>query len=282
MQITNEQKQILDSLICERLSSTEKNLRIVDNFFNRKNESLAQTLKNEAYEEDADSNIAYYLIKDSEDNIFFYFSIKCGMLYDKIGEEEKLRELYKFLVELKRDPKSSEEDKIIIDSILEKIRTRNGLIKNNLSKISHIKKSQIIETLTEESESNLKHVGKTFAGIEIVHFCANDKCRALWEKFNIKQKMGAVVFWQFLIPKIFELRKIVGCEYLFLFAADLTPDEILINYYKSNLGFTDSNEHGTAIPFYDNGCKFLYQELKNIEEKRTLFYNEFNPDEESL
>ena len=88
-------------------------------------------------------------------------------------------------------------------------------------------------------------------------------------------------FWQFLIPKIFELRKIVGCEYLFLFAADLTPDEILINYYKSNLGFTDSNEHGTAIPFYDNGCKFLYQELKNIEE-RALFYNEFNPDEESL
>lgn len=285
MRITDEQRQLLDSLICERLSSNEAHLRMVDNFCNGRNGSLEHTLKNEAYAEDEDGNIAFYLIKDADKHILFYFSIKCGMLYDRFGEGEKLRkinELFRFLVELEQDPSSTEEDRKTIDSILENIRTRKGLVKKDLSKISHIKKSQVIEDFEKESEDNLKRVGKTFAGIEIVHFCANDDCRPLWEKFNIQQKLGAVVFWHFLIPKICELRKIAGCEYLFLFAADLTPDELLINYYRANLGFKDSNEYGTAIPLYDYACKFMYQELKDIEERREAFYADFNPDEEAI
>lgn len=285
MQITEDQQQILNSLVCERLSSDEKHLRLVDAFYNGRNGSLEHTLKNEAYEEDESGNIAYYLIKDKEENILFYFSIKCGILYDMFGEEEKLRKiskLFHFLVELEKDPSSTKEDKETIASILESIRTRKGLVKKDLSKISHIKKNQIIEDLAKESEDHLKRVGKTFAGVEIVHFCANDAYRPLWGKLNIKQKMGTVIFWHFLIPKICELRKIVGCEYLFLFAADLTPDELLVNYYKANLGFRDSNEYGTAIPLYDYACKFMYQELKDIEDRRNNFYLEFNPDEESL
>lgn len=285
MRITDEQRQLLDSLICERLSSNEAHLRMVDNFCNGRNGSLEHTLKNEAYAEDEDGNIAFYLIKDADKHILFYFSIKCGMLYDRFGEGEKLRkinELFRFLVELEQDPSSTEEDRKTIDSILENIRTRKGLVKKDLSKISHIKKSQVIEDFEKESEDNLKRVGKTFAGIEIVHFCANDDCRPLWEKFNIKQKLGAVVFWHFLVPKICELRKIAGCEYLFLFAADLTPDELLVNYYRANLGFKDSNEYGTAIPLYDYACKFMYQELKDIEERRKTFYADFNPDEEAI
>lgn len=285
MQITDEQLQILNSLVCERLSSNERNLKLVDTFCNARNGSLEHTLKNEAYEEDEAGNIAYYLIKDREENILFYFSTKCGILYDMFGEEEKLRkinELFRFLVELEKDPSTTEDDKNTIVSILESIRTRKGLVKKELSKISHIRKSQLIEELEKESEDHLKRVGKTFAGVEIVHFCANDAYRPSWKKFNMKQKMGTVIFWHFLIPKVHELRKIVGCEYLFLFAADLTPDELLVNYYKANLGFRDSNEYGTAIPFYDYACKFMYQELKDIEKRKDSFYAEFNPDEESI
>lgn len=52
MQITEDQQQILNSLVCERLSSDEKHLRLVDAFYNGRNGSLEHTLKNEAYEED--------------------------------------------------------------------------------------------------------------------------------------------------------------------------------------------------------------------------------------
>lgn len=65
----------------------------------------------------------------------------------------------------------------------------------------------------------MKRVGKTFAGIEIVHFCTNDLHREIWNKFNIDQKLGVVVFWMFIVPKILEVMQHIGCEYIFLFAA---------------------------------------------------------------
>lgn len=78
------------------------------------------------------------------------------------------------------------------------------------------------------------------------------------------------------------MRKIAGCEYVFLFAADKTPDEFLVNYYRANLQFRYSNEHGTAIPLFDYGCKFMYQGLSDIEERRKSFYDDFNPDEDAI
>ena len=90
----------------------------------------------------------------------------------------KINELFRFLVELEQDPSSTEEDKKTIDSILESIRTRKGLAKKDLSKISHIKKNQVINDLEKESEDNLKRVGKTFAGVEIVHFKSGKTRRA--------------------------------------------------------------------------------------------------------
>lgn len=284
MRITEDQRRILDSLTCERLSANEENLRKVDDFYNIKNGSLEHTLKDIAYEEDEKSNVAYYLVKHPNGNILFYFSLKCGMLYDSLDVEEDLRkinELYRFLIELEKDSSSTIEDKHIINSILESIRTRKGLAKKELAKISWKKKNQVIEDLKNESEDRLKHVGKTFAGIEIVHFCANDAYRNLWEEFHFKQKMGAVIFWHFIVPKICEVRKIIGCQYLFLFAADLTPDELLINYYETFMGFCSSTEHGTAMPLYDYACKFMYQTIDDIEARRMLFYENFNPDEDS-
>lgn len=73
MKITDEQKRSIYSLVCERLSANADNLRYVGDFINYKNESLADTLKNEAFEEDEKGNIAYYLIKDPDGKSFFIF-----------------------------------------------------------------------------------------------------------------------------------------------------------------------------------------------------------------
>ena len=59
MKITEEQLKILATLKCERLSSDDNNLRLVEEFFNKK-ESLSNTLKNEAYEDDEAGNIVYF------------------------------------------------------------------------------------------------------------------------------------------------------------------------------------------------------------------------------
>lgn len=59
MRITKEQISILENLTCERLSSNIDNMRLVDDFFNRRNSSLEQTLQNEAMEEDEEGSIAW-------------------------------------------------------------------------------------------------------------------------------------------------------------------------------------------------------------------------------
>ena len=76
---------------------------------------------------------------------------------------------------------------------------------------------------------NLKNVGTTFQGVEIVYFCANDEYRHIWTGLQIPMKLGSYIFSRFLVPIVQDLTELVGCEYLFLFVADLTEDEELSN-----------------------------------------------------
>ena len=67
MRINEEQKHALSLLKCERLSSNLDNYRDIESFYNTKNPSLVNTIKNQAFEEDEDKSIAYYVVKDDGD-----------------------------------------------------------------------------------------------------------------------------------------------------------------------------------------------------------------------
>lgn len=287
MKITEEQKSLLDSLHCERFSSNLQNLRDIESFYNRRNDLLVEPLRNEAYCDDEEGKIAYYLVKHSSGKILFYFSLKCGLLYDRfINNDEKLKSLKNLLsyfIDLKNDPSTCVEDIETIDSIFEKLRTRKGFTKADVEKIKK-KTDKAIEDMEKEFNDEVRKVGETYAGIEIVQFCANDddECRKLWTDFGFDQKLGVTVFWHFIVPIVLETMKLIGCQYLFLFAADLSEDEELINYYRNYLKFEDSLGRGTAIPLYDDMCKFMYQETNGLKERRVDFYDNFNHDEDAV
>ena len=95
MKITEEQRKVLDSFSCERLAGKLENMWIVEDFYNSRNPQLEQNLKDKAYEEDENNTTAYYVIKDEEGSVVFYFSLKCGMLYDKIVEADQYQQLQK-------------------------------------------------------------------------------------------------------------------------------------------------------------------------------------------
>lgn len=65
MNITDCQKEVLDTLRCERLSSKENNLREISTFYNTRNSCIVDALLNEAYEEDENGVVAYYLVNVS-------------------------------------------------------------------------------------------------------------------------------------------------------------------------------------------------------------------------
>lgn len=282
MRISEEQEAALKLLTCKRLSSEESNLREIEAFDNYRNENLADVLKNQAFTEDEQNIIAYYVVKDEQDNILFYFSLKCGSLFDNYYNTEilnLLNTLYTELLERKQDTlQQDNEESGIINDLLEKLRSRKGIAKADLEKIK--RKTTSIEEFENLLSEDMDKVGKTYAGVELVHFCKNENIE--WKCPNSHHKIGTIVFWKYIVPKVLEVMKFVGCEYLFLFAADFTEDAELVNYYKAAMSFSEPEGKKTLMPLYDLSCKFLYQETSDLEYKRAEFFNNFNLDEDAV
>lgn len=280
MTITSQQKISIASLTCERLSSNSDNIRDIEDFYNLTNNGIAETLKNEAYAEDESGAIAYYIVKNPNGEILFFFSLKCGLLYEEFVDGEKLNALKKFYDYIKAALLAEETDieyRAVLSSLLESTRTKKAMKQADVAYFLGKDPKDI--DVRDFVENGVKNVGKTFSGLEIVHFCANDKYRYYWNSLHIGKSLGSVVFWHFIVPIVNEVMKCVGCEYLFLFAADLTLNEHLINYYKDNLNFRDTTELGVAMPLYDFGCKFMYQRTDGLQEAREQFFASFNEED---
>lgn len=277
MKITESQLELLRSLKCERLSSNTANFSLINDFYNTRNNSLVDTLQGDAYDDDENNRIAYYIVKTVDDKILFFFSLKCGLLYDEFIEGDRLKEIKSFydtILRMSLDEAQPVENKKAIASILESVRSKKGIKKEDVARVLHL--SVDSDEFSKIFGKNLKNVGRTFPGVEMVHFCANDAHREEWDEYDLPQNMGTTIFWYFIVPKILEMLKIVGCEYVFLFAADLTPYEELIRYYSDQLKFEKVDEHCVAIPMYDFTCQFMSQKTCELEGKRKQFFEELN------
>lgn len=284
MRITEAQKAILERLTCERLSANPNNMRLVDAFFNRRNPSLVQTLQNEAMEEDQEGKVAYYLIKDKDGNILFYFSIKSGTLYDSHLDANVIKlinTLNAYIHDSLSDPDLSDKQKAELNRFQEKIRSHKGITRYDLDRLPK-KKTKLFVDLEKELSKDVTHVGKTFSSLELVHFCANNECDDLWESLGLPHSIGVVVFWYFIVDILLKTRKLLGIQYLFLFAADLSENDSLIGYYRDRLDFMRDEERATVKPIYDLSCEFMYQECKDIEERRNMFFDNFNLEQEEI
>ena len=281
MKSSSELLQGLRCLSCERLSSDTDNLRLVDDFFNRRNDGIAQTLRNEAFAEDEEGSTAYYVVKHESGDILFFFSLKCGMLYDQFLDTRQLKlinDLNEYLDSIVQDSSLDEQDKMVVVSLREKLRTRKGITKADLDNIP-MKGNTIFEDLAKEFNESITRVGQTFSAIELVHFCANDGAEDVWKQMGLPQSLGAVVFWHFIVPIVESVRQQIGCQYLFLFAADFSKGEKLIKYYEDQLNFKIPENLATAKPIYDFSCKFMCQEVKELADAREAFFDNFSVDE---
>ena len=282
MRISTEQERLINGWKCERLSSCADNLRQIDEFYCRRNDSLATALQNEAFEDDECGSTAYYLVKDAEERILFYFSLKSGLLYDQHIDEKSIK-IIKKLDDFVKDAISQQdltEGQVqALSGFLEKIRTHKGVTKEDLMSLPQRNKS-LFEELEEELNQNITHVGKTYSGVELVHFCKNNACDELIRGFGLPRNFGEVVFWKFIVPKIVVAKELIGIQYFFLFAADMTAENKLIQYYSDFLHFRTDDERATVKPVYDFACKFMYQPTSELEVAAQAFWENFNEDGE--
>lgn len=241
-----------DRYICERLSTQIENKKLVEAFFNNRNPNLAEYLKKSAWQDDKDGWNAIYVIKDKayDEEIVLYFGLKSGMISLPFSEG-----VYYLL-------KKKEGDFL------------QHLPKDEKLYLNYIK--EFLESAQKEDE--VDKVAETMPGIELSHFCINDTYRERLRKNKKDTKgLGEYLYYAEVLPIVEKARGLIGCKFLYLFAADNTEDESLISYYRDRLNFQQISEFDSTIlddramipimPFYDYKCEFMVYPFENSEEE---------------
>ena len=107
----------------------------------------------------------------------------------------------------------------------------------------------------------------------------NEEAKGLWASYGLPKRMGETLFWHCVVDKIEEACKRVGCQYLYLFAADNKPDGNLVAYYNTRLHFDKDSDLNANKPHFDFKCRFMCQDVETLRKNKTYFYDHFNAKE---
>lgn len=291
MRITSEQKKILDDFICERLSADVSNKALINTFVSKRGSSLVNYFKKFGLKEEQDGKTAYYVIKTKQNEMLMFFSMKCGALFDALLDENEVQKDCQRLTILLQAIENADGVDIRADEVNEILTKYQISDKISIEDIANIvakrkwkKKllTQLADDKRTEDNNKILRVLSTQSAIELVHFCTNDNMKSKWNTYNMGHPMGETLFWKFIAPKFFEVQSIVGGEYAFLFAADLSEEGSLVNYYDVSLKFQKRLDIGTNKPFYDFCCDFMCQKINDMRKNRQLFFENFNIDKDDI
>lgn len=278
--ITKEQRTYLESLVCQRISDDPANRAVIEKFTNPRNRALPYALKN-GWGDDKKDKIAYYIVRepgeDSEPLLFF--SLKCGEIVIPFNLE-KLRTALENSEALLDAAYGLEAPEWAME-IVEKRKVDGVLPQKKLLEFytRHKRNEDKWEQYNEEIRlegQNIVRTKRTMAGVELVHFCVHSPAVQKWKAMGMdNQGIGRTMFWYFVEPVIQQVRDLVGCEYIYLFAADAKKNGHLVNYYM-DLGFEIREDLTVSKPAYDFCCFFMCQKATSLRNRRNDFLRNYN------
>lgn len=284
MRIKVEQDAILSSFRCVRVRDVDSH--ILDSISGAKvnGQELSNIINHFKHpyhiNDELCNNLASYLVLAPDDTVLIFFSIRCGELFEKV-DYEKIRiahaalEGLKLLSQHPSDQLSSEERKNAMAAI-------NGAKIAGLSfdDLSHFIGKKLDYVADEGMEPNklVSRVSKVHSAVELKFYGTNEAGKAYWEKTGLHRKMGLTLYWKFIIPKLEELQKVAGCQYMYLFAADKEAEGHLVTYYRTVLHINANHNLSSNKPHFDYTSVFLYQEISELLKQRDYFFNTFNID----
>lgn len=98
MRISIEQEEILDSFVCERLSSNAINEELIQSFVSKRGSSLVSYFKSLGLKEDKEGKTTYYIIKTKDNEVLMFFSMKCGALFEPLQDEDEVKQDFQRLM----------------------------------------------------------------------------------------------------------------------------------------------------------------------------------------
>ena len=284
MQITAEQNTILASFKCVRVREVKS--KILDSISGaevngRDLSHIINVFRHPCHiSDDIHNNLASYLILSPDDIVLAFFSLRCGELFEKV-DHEKFRiaraalDGLKLLSQRATDLISTVEQENALAAIREA--KMAGLSFDDLSHFID-KKSDYVADEGKEPNKLVSRVSKVHSGVELKFYGTNEAGKPYWSKTGLHRKMGLTLYWRFIIPKLEELQKVAGCQYMYLFAADKEADGRLVNYYRTALHINANHNLSANKPHFDYTSVFLYQEISELLKQRDYFFNTFNID----
>lgn len=270
--ITSEQMDVLKSLECERLQDhPAENVALLKTFTvkNKKWRGPLQHLQNDGLTDDTTDRAAVYIVKTNNGQGLFAFSLKCCELYNLANNDFRLVHAILSTLNANRNFQSLpiEKKTAKLDKIFHDIGKSNKLK-------SYIRWASDCQL---EQNNRIKRVKNTIPGLLLVDFCKNYSAQQIWidMKLGADRTMGQVIFWFFVYPILEKVRSLVGCEYILLYAADVTKDGNLINFYK-DLHFHRETGFGVNKPEYDLICPLMSQRISEMKAHRDELEATFN------
>ena len=132
----------------------------------------------------------------------------------------------------------------------------------------------VIEARKSKKESGSINVKSTYSAIEVQNLCRNH----LYSKpEDIKAPIGLQTFWFSIVPLIEKVASLVGCKYVYLFAADQSDSCQLVEYYKNRWGFVSLADLSLSVirPKYDFQCFEMYTSVKKLMDYQKIIWDQY-------
>jgi len=274
--IPQELQDVMSQLCCERLTSRDENRALIQSVQNDRNQQLPIILKSVGWNEDENSNCDYYIVKDADNDVLFFFAIRCGLVQELYNKEriEACIYIHPLLKEYVNPATSIERKSELLNQIVpiwKKYELTPDLITTAQNAIQGKQ-----EDLVADQNQNTTQVWNTHSAIELMFFCQNTECKDKIISLGFPKHFGTMVFWYYIMPKILETRKYVGCEYVYLFAADRVNRGHLMDYYNTNLHFDQTIFLNGIKPQLDNNCFFMCQKISELIKYQEDYLTKFS------
>ena len=310
LSIEKQKEYLSKNLLLEDLRVSDDNREMIKEFIQAtKGDTIADYLINHAWDDDEERNTKVFLIRDTAKNeIAFYFAINCGILYsDEISfqvtkEEKECLDRYVDACLIAKESGNSDDvtnielnDALIaLSRVADSEARRQALFSMADEKVEYKEERKYYDENDEEKE-HTQQVYKTFPAIDIKFLGRNGNYKP---SIELSFKLGVYIFWEMIVPHLLDIAKLVGCKYIYLFAADNSEVETttyhpapiydpfydpydddedqddkveirkLVNYYISELKFHNVTQYKVLKPHYERSCFTLVQEVSELQKNR--------------
>lgn len=329
--ISKQKKYLSENLIVENLRMYGSNQEDIKQFLQAKSGSvLAEYLYNDAWNDDSNNDTKVFLVRDKRTRkIAYYYALNCGILYKELNAIEMTvveRECVEKLVKAIKMNNLEGLSKGERDAAYELLGDAYALFDEKIKDsdrvtvlISHAQEQAEIKKEREKASNQVgdsefvKNVQETYPAIDIKFLCKDANYKP---DIEIEFKFGVYIFWEIIVPHILKISELVGCKYVYLFAADnsevqkmdvqmdntviyskdydmdLEEDILdkesssdedvkkLVSYYINNLKFRPVSEYTILKPHFERTCYTLIQDVADLQHKRELIWYSHDQDNE--